>query len=199
MSFLEDDIALKGLEMMVQKNAKKKIQQAAVNETLELLKMSKEKQALQLRSLLGPRGGLPRLKNELMQVAVLLHVEVNPDDTVDTLRLKLKEPVLSLTSSSTWSVPVAKVQSPPPPPARQSQPSSGVSGLRMKSTSPTPPQPQVPKMSLQEQLALRDRGVLGAADYDPAQDPSTLSPSGSDHWSVAGMETDFHQLEEIND
>ena len=44
-----------------------------------------------IRSMIGPRGGLPTLKADLLRLAALLHVEVNEKQTVDQLRAKCRD------------------------------------------------------------------------------------------------------------
>ena len=43
-----------------------------------------------VRQMIGPRGGLPKLKTDLIRLAALCNVEVKPDDTVETLKAKVK-------------------------------------------------------------------------------------------------------------
>ena len=42
------------------------------------------------RQLIGPRGGLPSLKEDLIRLAHLVHVDVEPKDTVAMLQAKVK-------------------------------------------------------------------------------------------------------------
>ena len=48
------------------------------------------------RTLLGPRGGLPSLKQDLLRLATLLRVEVSSGDTVDKLKNKLRPMIETL-------------------------------------------------------------------------------------------------------
>lgn len=193
LAFIEDEVCIRGLQGFINKNDRKKIQQATVVETRKLLQLSEERQQLQLRALLGPRGGLPRLKDELVKVAILMHVEVTTDDTVETLRQKLKEPVAVLTTAPTWNNQVP------------SQPSSKASG-------PAPPPPvdtrstsQQPQRLTNQHLQVQQRGELpGAGGYNREGSDEVLTiHSNEDGWEAAAeveeMETDFHQLAENQD
>lgn len=49
-----------------------------------------------VRSLIGPRGGLPTLRNDLLRLATLLHVEIADRDTIEVLKTKIRPVVESL-------------------------------------------------------------------------------------------------------
>ncbi|CAE6915744.1 RE2 [Symbiodinium sp. CCMP2592] len=53
-------------------------------------KKTREEQLTAARALLGPKGGLPTLKQDLIRLATLLHVEVSAQDTVEKLKNKLR-------------------------------------------------------------------------------------------------------------
>ncbi|CAE7206232.1 unnamed protein product [Symbiodinium natans] len=55
-----------------------------------IAKKTKAEQLTAARALLGPKGGLPTLKQDLIRLAALLHVEVNDNDTVEKLKTKLR-------------------------------------------------------------------------------------------------------------
>ena len=52
------------------------------------------------RSLLGPKGGLPTLKADLLRLATLLHVDVGPTETVEKIKQKLRPMVSTLKGTS---------------------------------------------------------------------------------------------------
>ena len=68
LAFMEDDANTFGL-VALKRQPRKKLQEAAAQETMRLLQLSREERTQQLRALLGPRGGLPRLKDELVKAA----------------------------------------------------------------------------------------------------------------------------------
>lgn len=92
------------------------IKRAAMEETQEKARKDLEKgsQEEMVRQLVGPRGGLPSLKADLVRLATLLHVQVDPKDTVEQLKKKIKGPLGAMkggsaaASSSTSAVTPAK-------------------------------------------------------------------------------------------
>ena len=60
-----------------------------VAEMQKLRESGEDKVAAQIRALLGFKGGLPRLKSELIQLATLLHIKVEGNDRIDTLKSKI--------------------------------------------------------------------------------------------------------------
>ena len=56
------------------------------------------------RQLMGPRGGLPTLKDDLVLLAHLIYVEVEPKDTVAILQAKVRPVVATLKENKrSWS------------------------------------------------------------------------------------------------
>lgn len=49
-----------------------------------------------IRSLIGPRGGLPTLKGDLVKLATLLHQTVEEKDTVEILKQKVRGPLAAV-------------------------------------------------------------------------------------------------------
>ena len=72
------------------------------------------------RELIGPRGGLPVLRQDLLRLATLLHVEIAEGDTIAKLKENVaqhvKEPEAKgkPSKSSSASSPEPKAKSPPP-------------------------------------------------------------------------------------
>ena len=89
LAFREDPI-LVGMLMARQRPGRMtQLKNAAIKEEAE--KLAKEKDRLKVaRALLGPRGGLPTLKSDLIKLAQLLHTEVGEKETVPNIRTKLK-------------------------------------------------------------------------------------------------------------
>ena len=92
LAFLEDP-ALSG---MLAARSTKGVKAAIHNQLVQKLKeeaavkKAKGEELKAARKLLGPRGGLPTLKEDLLRLATLLHVEVAAGDTVDKLKDKLR-------------------------------------------------------------------------------------------------------------
>lgn len=114
--------------MLLARSSKKiaaKVKAAALAESqLEAEKLTAQgKRDEAVRSLLGPRGGLPALKADLVKLCHLLHLEVKPDDTVDTMKGKIK-PMLAILkvepSGKVKSVTEAKAKAVSPPAAKSS-------------------------------------------------------------------------------
>lgn len=94
MSFMEDPVLSFGIKSL-KKKPKAVLQGALVAETQRLLQATEADRELRLRALLGPRGGLPRLKSELVELAVLFRLEVKEDDRIEDLKSKI-EPMVKL-------------------------------------------------------------------------------------------------------
>ncbi|CAE7718191.1 pgsA [Symbiodinium sp. CCMP2592] len=92
LAFLEDPM----LEGMLAARSSKGVKAAIHNQLVKKLKEEAAAKAAQgeemtaARQLLGPRGGLPTLKEDLLRLATLLRVEVASNDTVDKLKAKLR-------------------------------------------------------------------------------------------------------------
>lgn len=95
LSFLEDPVlagmmlakGAKGLRTTLRHEAIKE----AKSEALAAQKAGKQEE--QARELIGPRGGLPTLKKDLLRLAALLNLELDGKETVDQLRAKCKPAV----------------------------------------------------------------------------------------------------------
>ena len=92
LSFLEDPLLQGILAARYTKGMAARIRAQALEELKEEAKKSKAdgKQQEAVRQLIGPRGGLPGLKADLVKLACLVNVEVGQDDTVDKLKAKIK-------------------------------------------------------------------------------------------------------------
>ena len=104
LSFLEDEVIMFGLKAL-QKKHRKQIREAAAMEAQRLLSLSKQERTMQLRALLGPKGGLPRLKEELQKAAALLNTPLSPTATVDEIRKLLQPIVKDLIAKPNWEAP----------------------------------------------------------------------------------------------
>ena len=118
-AFLEDPIVTGMLAAKPQPGRQGRLKLAAMKEEAaqEAEKGNREQVA---RSLLGPRGGLPTLKGDLVKLAALLHVQLEDKDTIATIKGKLKGTVAALCQR------VAYV---PPAPASLATPAASSGGL----------------------------------------------------------------------
>jgi hypothetical protein len=125
MAFVEDSLLSGFLLTRTMKSQKMKLKEDAIKEMkdqAEAESQSVDREQL-ARQLIGPRGGLPTLKDDLIRLAHLLRVTVESNDTVAKLQQKVRPTVQLLmdkkTSSSTATAPSsAVVPSPKTPPAR---------------------------------------------------------------------------------
>lgn len=88
-SFMEDEAVTFGLRA-VRKRSRARQQAALVEETHRALAALDGQREDLARELVGPRGGLPRTKAELIKLAALLGVDVLPKDTVADITTKVK-------------------------------------------------------------------------------------------------------------
>ena len=101
-AFLEDPL----MEGMLLARDSKKISARLRDEASEEARkeaqqaMARGAQEEAVRSLLGPRGGLPHLRGDLVKLAHLLHLEVGSKDTIDDLKGKIK-PMIAVLSMQT--------------------------------------------------------------------------------------------------
>lgn len=89
MSFLEDNLIMEA-HMTLKQKPKKMIEKALLAERRKLINMTETARQKRVEELVGPRGGLPRVKGELQELCVLLSIEVANDDTVEKLKEKLR-------------------------------------------------------------------------------------------------------------
>ena len=101
-SFIEDPL-VEGMVMgMAAKGLNSKIRRAVQEEAVEQAKKlnSEAKREAEARTLIGPRGGLPSLRSDLLRLAALLHVPIEESDTVDKLKEKVKPMIATLKEKS---------------------------------------------------------------------------------------------------
>lgn len=91
-AFCEDPV-VHGFKMAkAAKGLNQKVKEAAMAEAKEKAKIAKEEgnQKELARALIGPRGGLPSLRADLVKLAALLNVPLEPKDTVEIIKAKIK-------------------------------------------------------------------------------------------------------------
>ena len=97
-SFMEDPKVEGMLCGRAMKGLGAKLKKQAHLEALEAAKAAEEsgKREQEARSMIGPKGGLPTLRGDLLRLAALLHVPVEDGDTVNQLKEKIKPTVALL-------------------------------------------------------------------------------------------------------
>jgi hypothetical protein len=89
LAFLEDAILSMAIPALTSK-PRKQLQEAVVVETQRLLQLAQKEKSI---ALLGPKGRLPRLKDELLKVAALLNITTSADATVEVLKSQISPTV----------------------------------------------------------------------------------------------------------
>ena len=126
---------------------------------------SEGRQAEAVRSLIGPKGGLPTLKGDLVKLASLLHIEVHEKMTVEQLKVRCREVIRTMkfdpkaavapdsTSGSSLQSfkEIGSREEPPTTPTRMTRP--------MTSQPSSPGTPGTPGVDLEEV-----RGLLAKQD-----------------------------------
>jgi len=101
-SFIEDPL-VEGMVMgMAAKGLNTKIRKAVQEEAqAQAKKLSSDaRREEEARTLIGPRGGLPSLRSDLIRLAALLHVPIEDSDTVEKLKEKVKPMIAILKEKS---------------------------------------------------------------------------------------------------
>lgn len=98
LSFLEDPMLIGMMAARQMKGAASNLRREAVKEAKAAAKQleSEGRQAEAVRSLIGPKGGLPTLKGDLVKLASLLHIEVHEKMTVEQLKVRCREVIRTM-------------------------------------------------------------------------------------------------------
>ena len=109
LAFLEDNLMQGLLLGRGKRGQQQRIKAAALQEFQDQMnrEMAEKDRLRAARALIGPHGGLRNLKDDITQLAQLLHVEVRPKDTIALLQNKAKPIVETIKQSA----PEAKEQS----------------------------------------------------------------------------------------
>ena len=148
MAFLEDPMIGNILLLQGFRGQKSAIHREAMKHAKEIAEKQRKsgKEMEYVKELIGPRGGLPTLKKDLVALATLLHLPVEDKDTVEILKDKIRGPLATVVgslkdrdkrsrasqdaakevSTKPASQPPAKAKAPPPQPSPYSAPSEGV-------------------------------------------------------------------------
>jgi hypothetical protein len=152
---LEDTLLTGILAARSKPGRQTRIQAAADKEEAE--RLAAERGRLDAaRTLIGPRGGLPSLRGDLVKLCHLLHVDVGEKDTVAALRNKLKEPVAGIAFTS----------------------SSGPSAARPSTTTSTPSRPSLARPSASPPTAPTPRTASSPSTLTAQAASSLAAPTG---------------------
>lgn len=128
LAFLEDPLLQGILAAKTTKGMAARIRAQALEDLKQEAKKNKAegKQQEAVRQLIGPRGGLPVLKTDLVKLACLVNVEVGQDDTVEKLRAKVKPLVDAIALKPAPKSAPAKAKAVPSsaPPVQENPPKS---------------------------------------------------------------------------
>ena len=87
-AFMEDEAVMFGVKAL-KKPTRARQQAALVQATHQAIAELDGRKEDLAQELLGPRGGMPRTKGDLVKLAVLLNVVVDPKDTIEQLKVKI--------------------------------------------------------------------------------------------------------------
>ena len=93
LSFLEDSQTLMSVQTL-RRRPRRVVDKALLEERRRLEELTGNQRRKRIEELIGPRGGLPRLKAELQELCVLCNVDLTEEMTVANLTEKLK-PVIA--------------------------------------------------------------------------------------------------------
>lgn len=98
MAFLEDPVLNGLLAARGHRGLQNSLKKAALLEAQEQAKVVAEKGQVEevARTLLGPRGGMPTLRRDLLQLAALLKVEINAKATNEEIKIACRPMVQAL-------------------------------------------------------------------------------------------------------
>jgi len=192
-AFLEDDLVSRAIEMTKKPN-KAKMKEAHAMEVHRLVNLGEGERLERLQQLLGPRGGLPRLKGELLELAVLLRVETDPSDTIEKLKAKLQPTVALMKSQPSGAQVPAK---PKPPPAALAGRGQPVLPLQQQQQQQPRQQPVLPLHQLvgyqKQPPNLDQRGLQTEGEIE--RSPTTLlGQLQDDSWEA--VSPTFYQLDD---
>ena len=122
-AFCEDPTLDGMLQALHVKGLASRVKKAAHEEALAEAQKKKDKveREEEARILIGPKGGLPTLRRDLVKLAGLLHVDVDAKDTIETLKEKVRPIVNVLKEKPRSSKPATAVKSAPQPKAARAK------------------------------------------------------------------------------
>ena len=188
-AFMEDEAVMFGIKAL-KKPTRARQQAALVQATHQAIAELDGRKEDLARELLGPRGGMPRTKADLVKLAVLLNVVVDPKDTIEQLKVKIKPLVDAVMGEAHGSSPqTSQKQDGVDDPGRHSQ--LGITTAASVPTGPTAAVPTaVPPHPVPWGLQMRADGQGHFAHFNPH------TRSAQDGWVLTPQ---FYQLNETDD
>ena len=146
LAFAEDPVLDGLMAARSHRGQASRLKQAAIQEIKKQADKDAEKagRVVALRELIGPRGGLPTLKSDLIKLAHLLDVEIGEKDTIPIIKSKVQPIVQDLAmaypANAASSQPAPKpVAQPRTPSLSVAQPKTPGSGSLTSTPSPAAP------------------------------------------------------------
>ncbi|CAL1132431.1 unnamed protein product, partial [Cladocopium goreaui] len=192
LAFCEDPTVEGMLQALPMKGMANKIRKAVQAEAVAAAKQlaSDNKREAEARTLIGPKGGLPSLRGDLVRLAALLQVTLGDKDTIEVIKEKVKpmvailkeKPVQPTAAKSTAKAKAAKPKSHPKDASASSMSSEvrPLSVLQDQVASLTaqleamkallPEQHQVPVVDLMEVDAKSEVESMTSGDYKQVQE-----------------------------
>ncbi|CAL1128158.1 unnamed protein product [Cladocopium goreaui] len=192
LAFCEDPTVEGMLQALPMKGMANKIRKAVQAEAVAAAKQlaSDNKREAEARTLIGPKGGLPSLRGDLVRLAALLQVTLGDKDTIEVIKEKVKpmvailkeKPVQPTAAKSTAKAKAAKPKSHPKDASASSMSSEvrPLSVLQDQVASLTaqleamkallPEQHQVPVVDLMEVDAKSEVESMTSEDYKQVQE-----------------------------
>ena len=183
-AFLEDDLVSRAIEMTKKPN-KAKMKEAHAMEVHRLVNLGEGERL---------ERGLPRLKGELLELAVLLRVETEPTDTIEKLKAKLQPTVALMKSQPSGAQVPARPKQPPVALAGRGQP---VLPLQQQQQQQPRQQPVLPLHQLvgyQKQPPNLDQRGLQTEGEIERSSTTLLGQLQDDSWEA--VSPTFYQLDD---
>ena len=169
MAFVEDSLLAGFLAARSQKGQREKLRAAALEETKQ--KIAKESaemdREIMARQLLGPRGGLPTLRSDLVKLALLLNLTPGPKETVAQLQGRIR-PLVDILKNKNPPLHSTPLEVPRADPLHHVTPTSSswsvVSGMEAPKAAMERKQEGCPMPSELRQMELRVQEMMKAQD-----------------------------------
>lgn len=169
MAFVEDSLLAGFLAARSQKGQREKLRAAALEETKQ--KIAKESaemdREIMARQLLGPRGGLPTLRSDLVKLALLLNLTPGPKETVAQLQGRIR-PLVDILKNKNPPLHSTPLEVPRADPLHRVTPTSSswsaVSGMEAPKAAMERKQEGCPMPSELHQMEVRVQEMMKAQD-----------------------------------
>ncbi|CAK9084147.1 unnamed protein product [Durusdinium trenchii] len=193
MAFVEDSLLAGFLAARSQKGQREKLRAAALEETKQ--KIAKESaemdREIMARQLLGPRGGLPTLRSDLVKLALLLNLTPGPKETVAQLQGRIR-PLVDILKNKNPPLHSTPLEVPRADPLHRVTPTSSswsaVSGMEAPKAAMERKQEGCPMPSELHQMEVRVQEMMKAQDarFQAMLGASSVSKRGSFSGAIRG-------------